>query len=70
MEFFKLIRGRTKKSRKVLLVGKKNWVTINENAVRIVVGLIAWKDVTAIAIMTQEAKRLEFGRFLWVKYMV
>ena len=35
---------------------ERSWVTINENAVRIVVELIAQKDATVIAIMNQEAK--------------
>ena len=36
----------------------KNWVTIDENAVKIVTELIARKDATVIAIMNQEAKEV------------
>jgi len=54
MEFFKLIEVELKKSRYYELV--KELSIIDENAVKIVIELIARKDATVIGIMNQEAK--------------
>ena len=56
MEFFKADKSTAKKSRRYYGLLKEVWVTIDENAVRIVTELIAQKDATVIAIMNQEVK--------------
>ena len=57
MEFFKLIEVELKKSRYYELV--KELSIIDENAVKIVIELIARKDATVIGIMNQEAKEVK-----------
>ncbi len=50
-----IIIGRTK-SLVELLIDERNWVTIEENAVRIVTELIVQKGAIAIVTTNQEAK--------------
>jgi len=54
MEFFK-----ANKSRRHYGLVEEIELLIGENAVRIVIELIAQKDATVIAIMTQEAKEVK-----------
>ena len=42
------------KKLKALWIGERNWVITNENAVKIVTGLIVQKDLTAVVIINQE----------------